>query len=64
MLFVSELQYGARNVDQSPSELLTSTPYVNCMSRQKAKPDNVSATHMYTIAIGKYEIASVFSHVL
>ena len=62
MLFVSELQYGARNVDQSPSKLLTSTTYVNCMSRQKAKPDNVSATHMYTI--GKYEIASVFSHVL
>ena len=36
VLFVSELQYGATNVDQSPSELLTSTPYVNCMSRMSA----------------------------
>ena len=56
VLFVSELQYGATNVDQSPSKFLTSTKYSQAEQR-------CSKAHVY-YSIGKYEITSVISHIL
>ena len=72
MLFVS-YSHGAANVDHAKS-LKINNKYTVCqlylasVGDKIAKPDKVAETHCRDAhvyySIGKYEIASVFSHIL